>query len=144
MTDKEDDDAILNLLHPAPENGKKSDKDGFSVDSLGIPILDDVVEKPPEVQPAMAPGEAFPTAGGQEPPDYETLLAAMREYLKSQLEDDLSRIVDQVVPTAIANATRDLQANMERELRQLMEQKLALLTEQLLDRQLGKHDPDLD
>ena len=144
MTDKEDDDAFLNLLRPAPESRKKSDKDGFSVDSLGIPIIDDVVEKPPQVQPAMAPGEALPAAGGQEPPDYETLLAAMREYLKSQLEDDLSRIVEQAVPTAIANATRNLQADMERELRQLMEQKLALLTEQLLDRQLGRHDPDLD
>lgn len=141
----QDEENFINLLQPAPATGEKTENTDFSVDSLGIPILEDVVEEPPQVlQPASARGKEIPDAGAQEPPDYETLLTAMREYLKSQLEDDFGRISRQVVPAAIASATRNLQADMERELQRLLDDKLALLIEQSLDRQLGKHEPDLD
>jgi len=140
----QDDEAFLNLLQPPPQAGESAKETAFSVDSLGIPILEDVVEQPTEMQPASAHPPRAAADAAQQLPDYETLLAAMREYLKSQLEDDLSRITQQVVPAAIANVTHKLAADIEREIQRLLEEKLSTLIERSLDHQLGKHDLKLD
>jgi hypothetical protein len=139
----QDDETFLNLLNPPPESGDSRQSDAFCVDSLGIPILEDVVDQAPEMEFADTRADHTAGAAGQEPPDYETLLAAMREYVKSQLEDDLNHITRQVVPQAIAIATRDLASDMERELKRLLDEKVSALVQRSLDRQLGKRDPGL-
>ena len=111
-------------------------QDELALDALGIPILSDIVE--------FGPGDEAQTDAGTgadtnpEPVDYEILLAVVREHLKSQLEDDLGRITQQVVSTVVANATDNLESEIERELNRLLEAKLSSLIDESLDQHLGK------
>ena len=117
---------------PNPFQDEHSEGKQFPVDSLGIPILEDVVQQSP-------PAEGFgPPPVGQEPIDYDALLVVTREHLRSQLEDDLNRIIEAVLPEAVANATRNLELEIRQELQQRLEEKIADLVEQSLEAKLGR------
>jgi len=111
---------------PNPFQDEHSKGKQFPVDSQGIPILEDVVQQSP-------PAEGFgPLPVGQEQVDYDDLLTVTREHLRSQLEDDMNRIIGSVLPEAVANATRNLELEIRQELQQRLEEKIADLVEQSL------------
>lgn len=138
---KEDDETFLNLLNPAPRPGADGTDPELTLDALGIPILEELADQAIPVQPAATPAGQGASGVNHELPDYDTLLTTMREYIKSQLEDDLSHLTGQVVPAVVASAARDLEARMEAELKRLLEEKIAQLLERSLDRQLGRQGP---
>ncbi len=117
---------------PNPFQDEHGEEKPFQVDSLGIPILEDVVEQSPLAEGFGSPPES------REPPDHDALPAETREHLQSRLEDELNRIIGAVLPEVVANATRNLESQIRQELQQRLEEEIAALVEQSLDAKLNR------
>lgn len=111
----------------------------LTVDSHGIPILDEVVDFDPIALDDSAFTDEATLASSNlalNLPVHDALLKAIREQLKSQLHDELELMIDQVTSEAITRITMDLEKAMREKLHSSLKIRIGELIEQSLDQYL--------
>ncbi|MES9900733.1 MAG: hypothetical protein ABW148_17180 [Sedimenticola sp.] len=132
------------MAPPKKSSKKKATEQKLAVDDQGIPILDEVVEfdsicqdsvDSEELDDALPP--AFLNLGL---PEYTPLVDAMREKLRLQLSYELTPLIENVVTSAITQATLNLETAMREELYGVLHLRLDEMIEQSLNEHFG--DPN--
>jgi len=114
------------------KQGRDSTVTDITYDSMGIPILDEVVdsassELPPPISQASGSGLNLPR--------HELLLSALRQQLKAELQADLTRMIDQVAVTIASEVSLKLKQQIRAQLSETMDHRLSTI----LDNALNEH-----
>ena len=141
-----DTDDISNTLQPKAVSDESDKKVGtkhptFAVDEDGIPILADVVDvnevavkevtSENEIQVPSLPTLALPR--------YEELLAAMRDRVKSQIEKDIEKIINNSAVAASDKIMQKMEPLIKAEVAVVLRDQFGDIVQALLNKYI---DPD--
>ncbi|MES9858836.1 MAG: hypothetical protein ABW166_19870 [Sedimenticola sp.] len=136
------------MTPPDETPDEEQNEQPLAVDDQGIPILDEVVEFDPICQDSVEIedfSDALPPARlTLELPEYTPLLEAMRDKLRLQLSYELTPLIENVVTSAITQATLNLETAMREELYGTLHQRLDELIDQSLEESLGNRRLDME
>ncbi len=113
--------------------GKKQGMDTpdteITVDSMGIPILNEVIES--ESSELVKPTQPH-RAVGLNLPRHNQLLPALRQQLKTALKAELATMIDQISSTIASEINLKLEQQIRDQLSSTMEKRLADLLDDAL------------
>jgi hypothetical protein len=107
---------------PNKESGK------ISVDDMGIPILEEVVDQKHDTKPTTkADKEPEPTRTSGlnfSLPNNEILVTALRNQLRSQINKDIDEIAAEVSGNIVSSLTQELEQRVRSELVDILQRNL--------------------
>lgn len=113
----------------------KPDTPEINVDSMGIPILNEVVEE--DFADTMDPHSQHNDLG-LNLPRHDLLLVALRQQLKSELQIELAAMIDQIAVTIAGEISHKLEDELRDQLTKSMEGRLSELLDKSLRRDSGE------